>query len=57
MPRTSSRAAAAPFLNEVDGNLTCKRDDLAVALHWHVKFRGPDFSPMNFQLKVVTRRL
>jgi hypothetical protein len=25
------------FLNEVDGNLTCKRDDLAVELHWHGK--------------------
>jgi len=42
------------FLNEVDGNLTCKRDDLAVELHWHGKFRGPDFAPMLFQLKVVT---
>jgi hypothetical protein len=42
------------FLNEVDGNLTCKRDDLAVELHWHGKFRGPDFAPMLFQLKMVT---
>jgi hypothetical protein len=42
------------FLNEVDGNLTCKRNDLAVELHWHGKFRGPDFAPMFFQLKVVT---
>jgi hypothetical protein len=42
------------FLNEVDGNLTCKRDDLAVELHWCGKFRGPDFAPMSFQLKVVT---
>jgi hypothetical protein len=42
------------FLNEVDGNLTCKRDDLAVELHWHGKFRGPDFAPLAFQLKVVT---
>src|SRR6516162_3522801 len=42
------------FLNEVDGNLTCKRDDLAVELHWHGKFRGPDFAPMLFQLKLVT---
>ena len=42
------------FLNEVDGNLTCQRDDLAVDLHWHGKFRGPDFAPMLFQLKVVT---
>src|SRR6516162_5968655 len=42
------------FLNEVDGNLTCKRDDLAVELHWCGEFRGPDFAPMLFQLKVVT---
>jgi AAA domain len=42
------------FLNEVDGNLTCKRNDLAVELHWQGKFRGPDFAPMFFQLKVVT---
>ena len=42
------------FLNEVDGNLTCKRNDLAVELHWHGKFRGPDFAPLFFQLKVVT---
>jgi AAA domain len=42
------------FLNEVDGNLTCKRDDLVVELHWHGKFRGPDFAPLLFQLKIVT---
>jgi AAA domain len=42
------------FLNEVDGNLTCKRSDLAVELHWHGKFRGPDFAPMFFHLKIVT---
>src|SRR5262249_57673347 len=50
--RASSRGGA--FLNEVDGNLTCKRNDLAVELHWCGKFRGPDFAPMFFQLKVVT---
>src|SRR5262249_47998609 len=42
------------FLNEVDGNLTCKRNDLAVELHWCGKFRGSDFAPMFFQLKIVT---
>jgi len=42
------------LLNEVDGNLTCKRDDLAVELHWCGKFRRPDFAPLSFQLKVVT---
>jgi hypothetical protein len=42
------------FLNEVDGNLTGKRNDLAVELYWTGKFRGPDFAPMDFELKVVT---
>jgi hypothetical protein len=42
------------FLAEVDGNLTCKRNDLAVELYWTGKFRGPDFAPMSFQLKLVT---
>src|SRR5262249_47263365 len=42
------------FLNEVDGNLTCERNDLAVELHWCGKFRGPDFAPLFFQLKLVT---
>jgi AAA domain len=42
------------FLNEVDGNLTCERNDLAIELHWTGKFRGPDFAPLLFQLKVVT---
>jgi len=42
------------FLAEVDGNLTCKRNDLAVELHWQGKFRGPDFAPMSFQLKMLT---
>ena len=42
------------FLNEVDGNLTSKRDDTLVELHWAGKFRGPDFAPMTFQLRSVT---
>jgi AAA domain-containing protein len=42
------------FLNEVDGNLAAKKDDMAVELHWQGKFRGPEFAPMNFQLKTVT---
>jgi hypothetical protein len=42
------------FLNEVDGNLTSKKADLAIEMHWHGKFRGPEFSPMTFQLKIVT---
>jgi hypothetical protein len=42
------------FLNEVDGNLTCERNDLAIELHWTGKFRGPDFAPLLFQLRIVT---
>lgn len=45
---------AGSFLNEVDGNLTCARDDLAIELHWQGKFRGADFAPMLFALKTVT---
>jgi hypothetical protein len=42
------------FLAEVDGNLTCKKDDSAVELHWQGKFRGPDFAPIAFLLRTVT---
>jgi hypothetical protein len=38
------------FLNEVDGNLTCSIDDLAVEVFWQGKFRGPDFQPLTFEL-------
>lgn len=40
------------FLNEMDGNLTCKKDDNGmVELHWQGKFRGPEFSPIMFELR------
>ncbi len=39
------------FLNEVDGNLTAKRSDSAVAVHWQEKFRGPDFAEILFGLR------
>jgi hypothetical protein len=42
------------FLNESDGNLTARNDNMTVELHWQGKFRGPDFAPMNFMLKSVT---
>jgi hypothetical protein len=42
------------FLAEVDGNLTCKKDDSAVTVHWQGKFRGPDFAPLPFLLRTVT---
>jgi hypothetical protein len=38
------------FLNEVDGNLTCAIDDLAIEVGWQGKFRGPDFQPLAFEL-------
>jgi DNA-binding MarR family transcriptional regulator len=41
------------FLNEMDGNLTCWRDDDIMTLHWCGKFRGPDFEPLKFQLHTV----
>jgi hypothetical protein len=42
------------FIAEVDGNLICKKNGSVVELHWQGKFRGPDFPPMQFQLKTVT---
>jgi hypothetical protein len=42
------------FLAEVDGNLICKKNDSSVDLYWQGKFRGPDFSPLTFQLQTVT---
>jgi hypothetical protein len=39
------------FVNEVDGNLVClSRGGGIVEVHWHVKFRGPDFSPIPFRI-------
>lgn len=41
------------FLNEVDGNLTCRKafgDDGVVKLHWAEKFRGPSFEPVLMEL-------
>ena len=42
------------FLNEVDGNLTAKKMDSAVAVHWQGKFRGPEFSEIIFGLRTIT---
>ena len=42
------------FLAEIDGNLTARRDDSAIEVHWQGKFRGPDFAPLSFQLRTVT---
>ena len=41
------------FLNEVDGNLTLWADaEKQVSMHWLGKFRGPEFEPMAFELKI-----
>jgi hypothetical protein len=45
------------FLNEVDGNLSCAVDGVAVEVHWQGKVRGPDFEPLSFELKTVTNEL
>jgi hypothetical protein len=42
------------FVNEVDGNLTCWKDDQIAELHWQGKFRGPDFAPVSFRLRETT---
>jgi AAA domain len=39
------------FVAEIDGNLTCIRDDDMVHLHWQTKLRGPEFAPIQFELK------
>jgi len=42
------------FIAEVDGNLVLTRDRGLAKLHWQVKHRGPDFSPLYFELQTVT---
>jgi hypothetical protein len=42
---------AGAYLNEVDGNLTIMRDDRIATLHWAGKIRGPEFEPIQFELK------
>jgi hypothetical protein len=42
------------FVNEVDGNLTALKDDAVVTLHWQIKYRGADFSPISFMLQSNT---
>lgn len=42
------------FLAEVDGNLTCVKDDTVLSLHWAGKFRGAGFEPIALELVPVT---
>jgi hypothetical protein len=44
------------FMNEVDGNLTAKRDGGPIELHWQGKFRGPDFPAISFELVQTTHQ-
>jgi DNA-binding MarR family transcriptional regulator len=46
------------FLNEVDGNLTCKKlSDEIIELHLSGKFRGAPFNPVLFKLVGITSEL
>jgi hypothetical protein len=44
------------FLAEVDGNLVCRKSggEDVTEVHWHGKFRGPDFNPLAFELRQVS---
>lgn len=42
------------FIAEIDGNLTLTKDAGLAKLHWQVKHRGADFSPLYFALETVT---
>lgn len=41
------------FLNEVDGNIALRRNGDTLAAEALGKFRGPEFAPINFGLKVI----
>jgi hypothetical protein len=42
------------FLNEADGNLTLAKAPGGAKMHWMGKHRGPDFTPLHFELSSVT---
>jgi hypothetical protein len=42
------------FLAEVDGNLTARASEGSIEVGTQGKFRGPDFTPLNFHLRTVT---
>jgi len=42
------------FLNEMDGNLVCFKDEASIAVTWHGKFRGSDFAPLLFNVTTGT---
>src|SRR6516225_6975050 len=49
-------AGGGTFLNEVDGNLTCAKNDSVTEMHWQGKFRGAEFAAMSFLIKTVTHQ-
>jgi AAA domain len=49
-------AGGGTFINEVDGNFTCAKNDGTTEMHWQGKFRGPEFAPISFRLKTVTHQ-
>jgi hypothetical protein len=49
-----SPVGGGAFLNEVDGNLTIwSNAEKHASMHWQGKFRGPEFEPMPFEMRVV----
>jgi hypothetical protein len=50
-------AGGGAFIAEMDGNLTCSRNGAVIELHWQGKFRGPEFTPVRFELVERTSRL
>ncbi|SNT38136.1 AAA family ATPase [Tropicimonas sediminicola] len=38
------------FMNEIDGNYTCWREDEIVTMHWQGKHRGSYFEPLDFAM-------
>jgi hypothetical protein len=46
-----SPKGGSSLVNEVDGNLTLWNEGGVITMHWQVKFRGPDFEPLVFELQ------
>jgi AAA domain len=45
---------AGALIAEWDGNLTATKDGSVTTIHYQIKIRGPDFSPISFLLRNVT---
>ena len=45
---------AGAMIAEWDGNLTAVKDGSVTTIHYQIKIRGPDFSPISFGLRTVT---